>query len=134
MSTSPEDVRRDFERVVESLGRVPDAPEYNEHGAYSAMDLARHFADSLPISYDDAVHNLGYTISDESRGRIPEKEVKRDFTRVVLKLGHIPSYTEYNEHGAHAPQTLIRKFADGSSQYSSQYDDAVYALGYRPDD
>lgn len=194
-STSPKDVRRDFERVVEKLGRVPDAPEYNDHGTYSAMEVARHFTDSLPMSYDDAVHNLGYTVSSGSRNRIPDEEVRRDFervkamlghvpskqeymehaeyslsaltnkfagessfsykkavralgyeprntsgvppeevkhdfARVVLKLGHIPSYTEYKEHGAHTPETLIRKFADGSAKY----DDAVYALGYRPEE
>lgn len=122
---STDSVRRDFERVVETLGHVPTSKEYNEHGNYTAPTVSNKFADGS--SYNDAVRALGYTPANSKRGITPA-ELRCDFERVVEHLGKVPSSPEYKTHGAYSPSTLVNKLTD-----DGRYRDAVLALGYAPD-
>ncbi len=51
-----EDIKQDFEHVVDTLGHIPSSPEYREHGTYTSSTLTRKVPDAE--TYSEAVQIL----------------------------------------------------------------------------
>jgi len=108
------DLKRDLERVVEKLGKIPTKNEYMEHGEYSIGPIINHFGDE---SWLAALENLGYDVSERKefiREQITEEQARKDIQRVTNEIGHPPLVREYNTLGNYYHQTIAKRFGDGS--------------------
>ena len=112
-----EDLKRDLERVVEKLGKIPTKTEYNKHGRYASDTISYRFGNEQWLI---ALENLGYDISKRktfdttTTNRITKQDVQEDLEQITNEVGNPPTVKEYNEHGAYYYRTVADTFGDGS--------------------
>ena len=119
---TPDDVlREDVQRVVDELGHAPSSEEYVTHGNHGRSTVADRFGDG---SWPAAMRNLGYDYivkygqaRDQTSAhphRIDDDVLRGDVARVAEQLGHVPSWDEYNDNGAHRSLTVLNRLGVGS--------------------
>jgi len=110
-----EDMRRVDQRIDEPISQR----RYTEHGTLTAMTVKRRFE-----SWEVACQKAGVSRPSMGPQPVDDSALLTDIKRVQNKLNHVPSRTEYNEHGKFSRQLAINRFGS--------WPKAVKAAGLEP--
>lgn len=93
---------QDLQRVCKLTKRAT-CSSYAEHGTYNTLTLIRHFG-----TFKAACKAAG--VLDFTQKIISSDELIDDLHRVAVKLGKLPTHTDYMNHGQYAFRTFYRRF------------------------
>lgn len=113
-SYDTDDVIGDFKSVVEEIGEVPTAHEYNEKGQFTHTTLCRHLDED---TYRDAVEKMGY----KSRAyKLPPKdELINEIRSLAVEIGDPPTRREYEKFGSFSSSAVAERFGGWNSTLRS---------------
>lgn len=110
-----QELREDFERVVDKLDHPPSAPDYEEHGEY-ASSTVRNYLGPIP----DLLTEMGIT----PKGTVTAEQLIEDIQRVAENVGGAPTCDQYDQHGEYSLTPVYNTF--------SSYAEAVREAGHTP--
>lgn len=115
-SPSKEELLNDMQRVDEELDEPLSQKRYNEHGEWTPRPVKRRF-DSWEVACQKA------SVSRPEMGPQPvsDEAMLEDIQAIAEQLGHVPSRSQYNEHGQFSRGMAKERFGS--------WPDAVEAAG-----
>ncbi|WP_336000202.1 homing endonuclease associated repeat-containing protein [Halorientalis halophila] len=105
---SEKDVCGAIQALGDQLGRVPTAPEMEEHGRYSLKTAQSRFG-----SWNEALRASGFAPNMEKR--ISRDRLLDEIRRLAEELGHPPSTNDLKQDGRFSHRPYFRKFDDWES-------------------
>jgi hypothetical protein len=110
-----QELREDFERVVNKLDHPPSQLDYEEHGEYTSSTLRRNLG---PIP--DLLTEMGIT----PKGTVTADQLIEDIQRVAEVVGGAPTFAQYQQHGEYSSGSVYNIFGS--------YIEAVREAGHTP--
>lgn len=94
---------RAIQTVARKLGRVPIQAEFTRMSGIDVASVRRHFG-----QFFRAAHAAG--LKAASGQKVDSADILENWAEVVRKLGHIPTFREYNQEGRYCTTAVQKRF------------------------